>query len=140
MSRHRCCGNGVLGAEQLVDDLVSHAHWPADSHSAPHYSGDALEELWDKTGAKECSVIVPEWAVSDRLRVLTLAFETFGVTRIAVTSKASFALLAAGRITDWSNTGIVVHSGNSQTVATAVYEGMEVMFPTGTSPAASAGC
>ncbi len=47
-------------------------------------AGDALEELWAKTPAKECPVLLAEWAKCDRLRLLTLAFETFGASQVGV--------------------------------------------------------
>jgi hypothetical protein len=108
-------------ARSLLTSLSTRAVFP----------GDALEELWDKTGAAECPLILPEWSIHDRLRILTLAFETFGATRVAVGSKASMALVASGRSTNWNTTGLVLQSGHSHTICSAFYEGMEVAMPPG---------
>ena len=80
-------------------------------------------------------MIIADWALHDRLRVLTLAFETFEAARVAVATKASFAMLgAAVASNNWNNTGLVVHSGSARTVCTAMYEGMEVAMPPGQLP------
>ncbi len=76
-------------------------------------------------------MLLAEWAAYDRLRMLTLAFETFSVSSVALVNKAALSMLGAGPCNGWARSGLVLQSGHNETRCTAYYEGMQVAAAAG---------